>query len=280
LHTGSLKLIEDNPRFRDVLIGIIVSSDRALKLFLRSASRVQRLPDYVVVEGPLAGGHLGFGPDWDKYSLETIVQDVARLLKAENLNIPVIAAGGVFSGSDALRMLRSGAAAVQVATRFTVTEECGLPAHVKQEYFRAEEKDIVVNFVSPTGYPMRMLSYSPCLSSNIRPNCEALGYLLNREGRCQYIDAYQNTPCGQDGKKLVVQDKVCLCYHFSRFNCYTCGHNVYRLKETAARNPDGSYRLLTAEEVFNDYLFQEELDISPEGGNVGLAAAGPTPPSL
>jgi nitronate monooxygenase len=72
LHLGSFALIEDHPRFRDAKLGIIVSSLRALQLFLRKTARCKRLPDYVVVEGPLAGGHLGFGMDWAEYDLATI----------------------------------------------------------------------------------------------------------------------------------------------------------------------------------------------------------------
>ena len=90
LHNSSLKLIADQPRFRDVKIGIIVSSVRALKIFLRSGSRVDRLPDYVIVEGPLAGGHLGFGDDWREYNLRDIVNEVLAFLKKEELSIPVI----------------------------------------------------------------------------------------------------------------------------------------------------------------------------------------------
>ncbi|MGD8816448.1 MAG: nitronate monooxygenase, partial [Acidobacteriota bacterium] len=140
LHLKSLGLVQDHPRFHDVLFGIIVSSLRALKLFLRSAGRVGRMPDYIVVEGPLAGGHLAFGPDdWHEYDLRDIVVEVVRYLDDEGLQIPVIPAGGIFTGADALSFLAAGAAAVQVATRFTITEESGLPAHVKQEYLRAEE---------------------------------------------------------------------------------------------------------------------------------------------
>jgi len=75
LHLGSFALIEDHPRFRDAKLGIIVSSLRALQLFLRKTARCNRLPDYVVVEGPLAGGHLGFGMDWSQYDLATIRRD-------------------------------------------------------------------------------------------------------------------------------------------------------------------------------------------------------------
>jgi nitronate monooxygenase len=262
LHLGSLKLIEDHPRFRDVKIGPIVSSVRALKIFLKSANRVSRLPDYVVVEGPLAGGHLGFGDDWRDYSLQVIVGEILAFLREQNLDIPVIPAGGIFTGTDAVSYLRMGAAAVQVATRFTITAECGLPARVKQDYARAVEEDLVVSGVSPTGYPIRLLSYSPCFTSNIKPQCEAFGYLLSREGTCAYLDAYEATPVDANGDKQVVKDKVCLCYHFSKFNCYTCGQYVYRLKDTTHRLPDGRYQLLTAEHVFRDYQFSTNNQIA------------------
>src|SRR5664279_4480601 len=120
LHLGSFAQIEHHPRFRDAKLGIIVSSLRALQLFLRKNARLSRLPDYIVVEGPLAGGHLGFGADdWDKHDLRTIVADITRYLQAEELAIPLIPAGGIFTGSDAASYLENGAAAVQVATRFT-----------------------------------------------------------------------------------------------------------------------------------------------------------------
>ena len=94
LHLGSFALMEDHPRFRDAKLGIIVSSVRALQLFLRKNARLNRLPDFVVIEGPLAGGHLGFGLDWAQYDLQTIVTEIAAWMKQENLDIPLIAAGG------------------------------------------------------------------------------------------------------------------------------------------------------------------------------------------
>ena len=96
LHLGSFALIEDHPRFRDVKLGIIVSSLRALQLFLKKSARTNRLPDYVVIEGPLAGGHLGFGMDWAKYDLVSIVTEIREWMKAEQLDIPLIPAGGIF----------------------------------------------------------------------------------------------------------------------------------------------------------------------------------------
>jgi nitronate monooxygenase len=190
LHLGSFALIESHPRFRDAKLGIIVSSLRALQLFLKKNARLNRLPDYVVVEGPLAGGHLGFGMDWASYDLATIMAEIDSTWRSEQLSIPVIPAGGIFTGSDAVRFMEAGAAAVQVATRFTVTRECGLPDEVKQEYFKADEDDIEVNQISPTGYPMRMIKSSPGIGDGIRPNCEAYGYLLDANGKCAYITAY------------------------------------------------------------------------------------------
>jgi nitronate monooxygenase len=264
LHLGSFALMEDHPRFRDAKLGIIVSSSRALAMFLRKNMRLQRLPDYIVVEGPLAGGHLGFGiDDWKQYDLHTLVGEVLAFLKAEQLDIPVIAAGGIFTGSDATAFLEQGAAAVQVATRFTVTRECGLPDKVKQEYFKASEADIEVNTISPTGYPMRMLKGSPGIGSGIRPNCEAYGYLLDAKGNCAYIDAYnREVALHPDVKKISVKDKTCLCTHMRNFDIWTCGQTAYRLKDTSRRLDDGTYQVLSAEHVFQDYQFSTDQKIA------------------
>ncbi|MFZ6638345.1 nitronate monooxygenase [Undibacterium sp. TC4M20W] len=263
LHLGSFGLIADHPRFRDAKLGIIVSSVRALQLFLRKNSRLNRLPDYVIVEGPLAGGHLGFGMDWAEYDLQTIITEIVQYLKAENLDIPLIAAGGIFTGSDAVSFLENGAAGVQVATRFTVTNECGLPASVKQEYFKASEGDIEVNNISPTGYPMRMLKNTPAIGDGIRPGCESYGYLLDGNGNCAYITSYNREVAAHpDAKKVSVMDKTCLCTHMRNFNCWTCGQMTYRLKDTTRKLPDGTYELLSAEHVFRDYQFSVDHQIA------------------
>ena len=259
LHLGSFALIEDHPRFRHAKLGIIVSSLRALQLFLKKNSRLNRLPDYIVVEGPLAGGHLGFGMDWAKHDLATIVGEIWQWLKAEQLDIPLIPAGGIFTGSDAVRFMEMGAAGVQVATRFTVTKECGLPDDIKQEYFKADEDDIEVNEISPTGYPMRMIKSSPGIGDGIRPNCEAYGYLLDANGKCAYIDAYNREVLAHPGeRRLSVKDKTCLCTHMRNFEIWTCGQLTWRLKDTSVQNPDGHYQLLSAQHVFEDYQFSTD----------------------
>jgi NAD(P)H-dependent flavin oxidoreductase YrpB (nitropropane dioxygenase family) len=263
LHLGSFALIADHPRFRDVKLGIIVSSVRALQIFLRKNARLERFPDYVIVEGPLAGGHLGFGLDWAQYDLATITAEIIAYLQVEKLNIPVIAAGGVFTGSDAVSFLETGSAAVQVATRFTVANECGLPAKVKQDYFLANEDDIEVNTISPTGYPMRMLKSTPAIGSGIRPNCESYGYLLDGSGGCAYITAYnREVVLHPDGKNISVKDKTCLCTHMRNFNCWTCGHYTYRLKDTTRQLADGTYQTLSAEHIFKDYQFSVDHQIA------------------
>ena len=263
LHLGSFGLMADHPRFREAQLGIIVSSVRALQLFLRKNAKLNRLPDYVIVEGPLAGGHLGFGMDWAEYDLATIIREVLAYLKTESLDIPVIAAGGIFTGSDAVRFLEMGCGGVQVATRFTVAKECGLPDKVKQEYFKASEEDIVVNTQSPTGYPMRMLRNTPAIGSGIRPNCESYGWLLDGNGgRAPPDGLHPGLAAHPDGKNIVVLDKTCLCTHMRNYNCWTCGHLTYKLKDTTRKLPDGSYMQPSAEHIFKDYQFSVNNEIA------------------
>jgi len=267
LHLRSLDLVQHHPRFHDVKFGIIVSSVRALKIFLHRANRVSRLPDYIIVEGPLAGGHLGFAAnEWVNCDLKQILKEVLVFVKEKNLTIPVIPAGGIFTGTDAVELIQLGASAVQVATRFAVTQESGLPSNVKQRYFQAEKQDVVVNTVSPTGYPMRMLKQSPALTATTKPNCEALGYLLDGNGYCSYLSAYHDAYEKNPGAKIFVENKVCLCTQMQTYRCWTCGHNVYRLKDTTNKLSDGSFQLLTVEHVFSDYQFSEnhKLLLPPE----------------
>nr|VFJ47171.1 MAG: nitronate monooxygenase [Candidatus Kentron sp. DK] len=265
LHLRTFSLIEDHRRFKDVELGIIVSSLRALKLFLRRNAKI-RLPDFVVVEGPLAGGHLGFDArDWSKYDLLTIIREIMAFLAGEDLKIPVIPAGGIFSGSECVHFLEMGCSAVQVATRFSVARESGLPDKVKQEYLNAREEDIVVNTVSPTGYPMRMLKNSPAIGANTQPNCEAYGYLLDETGHCSYIDAYHEVCKRTDSPrpKFPVEDKTCLCSQMRNFKVWTCGQNVYRLRETAHRRQDGAWEFPTTEHIFRDYQFSTDYEVHP-----------------
>ena len=255
LHTSSFSLMSEHPRFRDAMLGIVVSSRRALNLFLRRSAKTGRMPDYIVVEGPLAGGHLGFDmTDWVNFKLADIVRDVKVYLAENSLSIPVIAGGGVFTGTDGVRLIEeAGAAGVQVATRFTVTQESGLPDAVKQRYLDAEEGEIEVNGVSPTGYPMRMLKSSPAINASLKPQCEAYGYMLDRGG-CAYLKAWEAADATGDVKEGI-PGKTCLCAQMRNCKVWTVGATGHRLKETTVRSEDGQWVLPTTAEVFNDYRY-------------------------
>ena len=112
-------------------------------------------------------------------------------------------------------------------------------------------------------------SHRPAIGDGIRPNCEAYGYLLDTNGRCAYIEAYNREVEGHPGvKKVSVKDKTCLCTHMRNFECWTCGHYTYRLKDTTHRRDDGSYQVLSAEHVFRDYQFSKggSINLPPPGG--------------
>lgn len=142
----------------DILIAPIVSSARALSLILRVWDRrYGRRPDFVVVEGPEAGGHLGFSKDDLQKgccpTLEAIVQDVCALVP----DLPVFAAGGIFDHNDVQRVLDAGASGVQAATRFLATEECDAPEAFKQLLIRTEKDDLRI-VDSPAGFPARAIA--------------------------------------------------------------------------------------------------------------------------
>ncbi|WP_240754669.1 nitronate monooxygenase [Parasulfuritortus cantonensis] len=175
--------------FRDAKIGIIVSSPARAAVVPAQERPHRPLPDYVVVEVARRRPPRFRLDDWNKHDLATINAEILAWLRAEQLDIPIISAGGIFTGSDATPFPGRRLGAVQSPPRFTVTDECGLPDEVKQEYFKANEEDIEVNGISPTGYPMRMLRGSPGIGATTRPNCEAYGYILDSNGHCAYIDA-------------------------------------------------------------------------------------------
>lgn len=254
LHTSSFALMSEHPRFRDACLGVVVSSRRALNLFLRKSAKTERLPDYIVVEGPLAGGHLGFGMDWANFSLPDIVRDVKAYLAENKLSIPVLAAGGVFTGTDGVRMMQeAGADGIQAATRFAVTKESGLPDDVKQQYFNARAEDIEVNGISPTGYPMRMLKSSPAINAALKPQCAAYGYMLDHGG-CAYLRAWREAEAAgtaQDG----IREKTCLCAQMRSSRVWTLGANGARLAEAGKRDASGRWVLPSTAEVFDDYRF-------------------------
>ena len=142
----------------------IVSSARATGIILKKWSeKYNRLPDAIVVEGPLAGGHLGFKEEMigdPEYSLEKLVPEVIQIVKPYEEKykkpIPVIAAGGIYTGSDIYRFFQLGASGVQMATRFVTTYECDASEKFKQTYVDSRKEDIVI-IKSPVGMPGRAI---------------------------------------------------------------------------------------------------------------------------
>ena len=142
----------------------IVSSARAAGIIARKWSeKFGRVPDAVVVEGPKAGGHIGFKEEMihdPDYSLEKIVPEVIQALKPYEekykQSIPVIAAGGIYTGEDIYKFFRLGASGVQMATRFVTTYECDASEKFKQAYIDSKQEDIVI-IKSPVGMPGRAI---------------------------------------------------------------------------------------------------------------------------
>ncbi len=142
----------------------IVSSARAAKIICKKwMSRFNYLPDALVVEGPMAGGHLGFKRNQlekSEYCLEQLIPEVVDAVKAfeeaKGKAIPVIAAGGVYTGEDICKFLQLGAAGVQMGTRFVATHECDAAPEFKQAYIEAKREDLVI-IDSPVGLPGRAI---------------------------------------------------------------------------------------------------------------------------
>jgi nitronate monooxygenase len=142
--------------FPDVALVPIVSSARALKLIIKKWKRYDKLPDAVIVEGPLSGGHQGFSYEdcfKEEFQLENLIPQVIE--EAKNWgDIPVIAAGGIWDKNDIDTFLNLGCAGVQMATRFIATHECDAAAEFK-EVLKAANKDDIELLKSPVGLPAR-----------------------------------------------------------------------------------------------------------------------------
>lgn len=152
-----------NENLKTKLVPIVSSGRAAAMLCKHWQDRFNCLPDAIVVEGPLAGGHLGFHLDQinnPNYKLEKLVPEVIASVKPfeekYNRTIPVIAAGGIYTGEDIKKFLALGAVGVQMGTRFVTTEECDASPDFKQTYIAASAEDIMI-IKSPVGLPGRVI---------------------------------------------------------------------------------------------------------------------------
>ncbi len=142
----------------------IISSARAARIICdKWKANYDYLPDAFVVEGPKAGGHLGFKTEQiedNDYRLEKLVPEIVGELRTyeEKYNklIPLFAAGGIYTGGDIKKIIQLGASGVQMGTRFVTTHECDASESFKQAYINATEKDIEI-IKSPVGMPGRAI---------------------------------------------------------------------------------------------------------------------------
>ncbi len=154
------KLIESKTK----IVPIVSSSKASTLIFKYWDKHYKNIPDAVVVEGPLAGGHLGFKReelDKEENKLENIVPKIIESLKPfedkYSKHIPVIAAGGIFTGEDIYKFINEiGADGVQMATRFVATHECDADEKFKEAYINAKKEDIII-IDSPVGLPGRVV---------------------------------------------------------------------------------------------------------------------------
>jgi nitronate monooxygenase len=181
----------------DTALVPIVSSARALDLICRRWERQGQRPDAVVLEGPLAGGHLGFRADQvdaPDQTLEALFPAVKEAAQARG-DFPVIVAGGIFTHEDIVRFMAMGADGVQMGTRFLATEESTATPAYKQAVVESTREDILVAVDpgSPCGLPFRVLTKSPmyvsALARRRQPKCDK-GYVLLRDDQGNF------TRCG------------------------------------------------------------------------------------
>ncbi|MEW5747131.1 MAG: nitronate monooxygenase [Nitrospirota bacterium] len=186
---------------KDTALIPIVSSARALELICKKWEKLGYRPDAAVLEGPLAGGHLGFKIDQidlEANRLENLLPPVKDMAKRYG-DLPVIVAGGIYTHEDIVRFMAMGADGVQMGTRFLTTEESSASEPYKQAVVAAQERDIMVAYDpgSPCGMPFRIIQQSPMYVSALKrlrqPKCDK-GYVLlkDKEGKFSVCPAKES----------------------------------------------------------------------------------------
>ena len=204
----------------------IVSSSRVAEFILRTWNkRYQRTADGLILEGPLAGGHLGFSEEQLKhtedYSLEKLLPEVLETIKPYEdkygKKIPIITGGGIYNGKDIARMLSLGASGVQMGTRFVCTEECDVSQQFKQAYLDAKQEDIVI-IKSPVGMPGR------AINNRFLKNLEVKGKLkISCPYRCL-------TACKVEKARYCIAQALVNSYFGDvDHGLIFCGQNAYRI---------------------------------------------------
>ncbi|MFR5190862.1 MAG: NAD(P)H-dependent flavin oxidoreductase [Clostridia bacterium] len=215
-------------------IAPIISSVRGAKLITKLwRTKHDYVPDMIVIEGPEAGGHLGFKldelgegdealPEEQRPKLEQIAKEVIQEMKKveeeTGKTIPVIVAGGIFTGKDIAKFLKLGVAGVQMATRFVATEECDAAIEYKQAYIQCKKEDIQI-VKSPVGMPGRAIRNT--FIENVKNQKPKIDKCL----RCIQTCDVRNTPyCITRALINAVKGNIENALLF-------CGSNAYRIQE-------------------------------------------------
>jgi nitronate monooxygenase len=218
-------------RNNEVALVPIVSSGRAMEIIFKRWKRTGRLPDAVVVEGPKAGGHIAWREVAEALApenhLDNLLKEVFEVVKDWG-NIPVVAAGGIYTREDIQKYLDMGCAGVQMGTRFLATYESGANAAYKKMLVECKEDDI--ELASRPGSPCGMLFhvikqspfYQQALARERAPKCDK-GYLLNK-GHCPSKHENEKTFCICNGLLSSID-----LNNQNEKNLYTVGANAYRI---------------------------------------------------
>jgi nitronate monooxygenase len=221
---------------KDTALIPIVSSTRALEIICKKWEKLGYRPDAVVLEGPLAGGHLGFRIDQvelEANRLENLLPPVKDTAKKFG-DFPVIVAGGIYTHDDIVQFMSEGADGVQMGTRFLATEESSATASYKSAVLHSTKEDIVVAHRpgSPCGLPFRVIKQSPMYMSSLqqlrKPKCDK-GYVLMKDAEGKFTVC----PAKEDNVGY-----FCICNGLlssAGFNAdeeealYTVGTNAFRI---------------------------------------------------
>jgi nitronate monooxygenase len=221
---------------KDTALIPIVSSARALEIICKKWEKLGYRPDAVVLEGPLAGGHLGFRIDQvelESNKLENLLPPV-KDMAIKCGDFPVIVAGGIYTHEDITKFMMMGADGVQMGTRFLATEESSATSAYKEAVVMAKEEDIVVAHRpgSPCGLPFRVIKQSAMYVSALKrmrkPKCDK-GYVLMKDSDGKFTVC----PAKQDNENF-----FCICdglLSSSGYNSheeeplYTVGSNASRV---------------------------------------------------
>jgi len=225
----------------------IISSPRVAELILRAwDKRYERTADGLILEGPLAGGHLGFSEEQlehpEKHSLEKLLPEVLEIIKIYEdkygRKIPVITGGGIYDGKDIARMLSLGASGVQMGTRFVCTEECDVSQEFKQAYLNVKKEEIII-IKSPVGMPAR------AIRNRFLKDLEVKGKL---KIRCPYRCL---STCHVDKARYCIAKALVNSYFGDvDHGLIFCGQNAYRID-----------KIITVKELIQE-LRSELLSIS------------------